>query len=145
MNRPGVGVGIIIENDKGQILVGKRLGHAPPNEKGLFSIPGGHLENGETFEAAAIKEVFEETSLIIKDPKVFCVTNNLKTFELEEKHYVSINLYTNSFEGEAKVKEPAKCAEWIWCDIHNLPQPHFDASEYAIACFREKSFYVINV
>ena len=140
MNRPGVGVGVIIENDKGQILVGKRLGHAP-----FYSIPGGHLENGETFEAAAIKEVFEETSLIIKDPRVFCVTNNLKTYEFEGKHYVSVNLYTNSFVGEAKVMEPTKCSEWIWCDINNLPQPHFDASEYAIACFREKSFYVINV
>ncbi|MDN6109542.1 MAG: NUDIX domain-containing protein, partial [Enterobacterales bacterium] len=44
-----VGVGVIIANPQGQILLGKRCGsHAP-----FWSIPGGHLEEGETFEQAA--------------------------------------------------------------------------------------------
>ena len=58
---------MVIQNEKGEILIGKRTGsHAP-----LYSIPGGHLEQGETFEEAAIKEVREETGLIISNPKVF--------------------------------------------------------------------------
>jgi len=53
MDHPKVGVGIIIQNTKKEILIGKRIGsHAP-----FYSIPGGHLENGETFEEAAIKEI----------------------------------------------------------------------------------------
>jgi 8-oxo-dGTP diphosphatase len=49
-DRPKVGVGIIMQNAQNEILIGKRKGsHAP-----LFSIPGGHLENGETFEEAAV-------------------------------------------------------------------------------------------
>ena len=61
MERPKVGIGVIIENNENKILIGKRKGSHSP----YFSIPGGHLEIGETFEAAAKKEVLEETGLLI--------------------------------------------------------------------------------
>lgn len=42
---PRIGIGVIILNKDGKILVGKRKGsHAQ-----FYSIPGGHLEVGETF------------------------------------------------------------------------------------------------
>lgn len=140
MERPKVGVGIIILNKERKILVGKRIGHAP-----YYSIPGGHLELGESFEEAAIKEVFEETSLRLKNPKVFCVTNNLKTYKLEGKHYVSINLVCEEFEGEPKVMEPNKCESWFWVNPRNLPKPHFDASEWAVECYLKDLFYIENI
>jgi len=53
----------------GQVLIDKREGfHAP-----YFSIPGGYLEHGESFETAAIREVKEETGLDIANPTVLCV------------------------------------------------------------------------
>ena len=111
--------------------------HAP-----YYSIPGGHLELGETFEAAAIKEVLEETGLIIQHPQVFCVTNNLRTYQEEGKHSISVNLYTRQFTGIPMVKEPEKCAGWQWVNPRELPQPHFEASALAITCFLEKRFYL---
>lgn len=140
MERPKVGVGIIIQNEKGEILIGKRRGgHAP-----YYSIPGGHLEVGETFEEAAIKEVLEETGLLIFNPKVFCVTNNLRTYLSEHKHYVSVNLFTRHFEGIVTLKEPEKCESWGWYPIESLPTPQFDASEFAIDCFVKKQFYIAD-
>ena len=54
---PRVGVGVILTNAQGQVLLGKRKGsHAP-----YWSIPGGHLELGESFESAAIREVAERS------------------------------------------------------------------------------------
>jgi len=138
MSQPKVGVGVIIQNVHKEILIGKRIGsHAP-----FYSIPGGHLENGETFEEAAIKEVFEETGLIIKNPIVYGVTNNLRTYKIENKHYVSINLFVNEYEGELENKEPHKCEGWDWYPLSQIPQPHFDASEFAIECFVKKQFYI---
>lgn len=70
-----VGVGVIIVNAAGQILLGKRCGsHAP-----YWSIPGGHVEQGETFEQTAIREVAEECGLHIDAPRFVGVTNNLRT------------------------------------------------------------------
>ena len=57
---PRVGVGVILINGQGQVLLGKRKGsHAP-----YWSIAGGHLELGETFESAAIREVDGEPQLL---------------------------------------------------------------------------------
>lgn len=140
MQRPNVGIGIIIQNAAGEILVGKRKGsHAP-----FFSIPGGHLEMGETFEEGATKEILEETGLVIENPVVIGITNNLRTFESTGIHHISVNLFTNNFEGIPKVMEPKKCEKWIWVNPKDLPQPHFDASEFAVECFLKKQFYIKN-
>lgn len=140
VDRPKVGVGIIIQNAENKILIGKRKGGLAP----LFSIPGGHLENGETFEQAAIKEVLEETGLSISHPKVISVTNNLRTWQTEGKHYISVNLYCNTFTGILEVKEKDKCEWWDWFSLDDIPQPQFDASEFAIECFRKNQFYIEN-
>ena len=86
MNRPYVGVGVILQRADGKILVGKRSAkHAP-----YWSIPGGHLEAGESFAECAIREVAEETGLVISNPQVIALTNNLETFQQEGKHTVSV-------------------------------------------------------
>ena len=134
---PKVGLGVIIVKD-GKILVGKRIGaHAQK-----YSIPGGHVEIGEKFELAAVREIKEETNLDLVNPQVIALTNNLETFEKEGKHYVSVILVAESFSGELKLMEPDKCAEWLWVDPQELPEPHFDASKKGVACFLEKTHYL---
>lgn len=134
---PKVGIGVIIVNNEGKILIGKRINsHAQK-----YSIPGGHLELGETFEAAAIREIKEETNLDIKHPKVIAITNNLETFKNEGLHYISIILLATDYEGCLDNKEHEKCAGWIWCDPKTLPKPHFDASLLGVKCYLKKSFY----
>jgi 8-oxo-dGTP diphosphatase len=135
--KPGVGIGIIIENGKGQILIAKRTGsHAQK-----YSIPGGGLELGETFEAAAIREAMEEHNITLLNPRVIAVTNNLETYRSEGVHYISVIVAAKEFKGVAIIKEPNKCLELIWCDPRTLPQPHFDASRLAIECYLKGSFY----
>jgi len=137
MDIPKVGLGVIIVNPDGKVLVGKRIGsHAQK-----YSIPGGHLDLGETFEAGAIREIKEETNLSIEDPKVIAVTNNLETYQEEGKHYISVVLLVKKYSGELINTEPNKCEGWAWVDPRNLPQPHFDASRLAIECYLRQSFY----
>ncbi len=132
-----VGLGVVIEND-GKILIGKRVSkHAP-----YYSIPGGHLEPGETFEQGAIREIKEETDLEIKNPRVISVTNNLATYKKESRHYISIILLVKEFDGELKVMEPEKNINWQWVDPKNLPQPHFEGSSQGVECYLNKKFYL---
>lgn len=56
-------VGAIITDAAGRLLLVKR-GHEPG--KGLWSIPGGRVEPGETDEQAVIREVCEETGLAVR-------------------------------------------------------------------------------
>ncbi len=131
-----VGLGVVVINQKGQVLIGKRKGFAAK-----YSIPGGHLDAGETFEVGAVREVKEETGMNIKDPKVIAVTNNLETFRETGKHYVSVILLAKTFSDEPRVMEPEKCETWLWCDPAQLPEPHFDASSLAVKCYREGKLY----
>ena len=124
-------------NKEGKILVGKRKGSIAPK----WSIPGGHLELGETFEAGAVREVKEETDLDIKDPQVIAVSNNLETYREEGKHYISVFLLSRIYEGELKNMEPNKCEEWRWVYPKELPQPHFDASRLGVKCYLKQSVY----
>ncbi|SHH19007.1 nucleotide triphosphate diphosphatase NUDT15 [Ferrimonas marina] len=134
---PKVGIGVILVRQDGHILVGKRTtAHAP-----FWSIPGGHLEMGEQFEQTAMREMQEETGLIISEPKVIAVTNNLRTYALEGVHTISVCLVAQHQGGEPQRLEPDKCAEWRWVDPTDLPQPHFDASEQSVACYLEQRFY----
>ena len=135
--RPHVGIGVLLVNPAGQVLIGKREGsHAP-----YFSIPGGYLEPGETFESAAIREVKEETGLDIVNPIVVGVSNNLETWKAEGVHVVSVFLLSKEFSGTLTLMEPDKCSGWQWCDPSRLPEPHFEASRQAIACYLEGKFY----
>jgi 8-oxo-dGTP diphosphatase len=55
-------VGAIITDDGGRFLLIKR-GHDPG--AGLWSLPGGRVEPGETDEQAVVREIREETGLTV--------------------------------------------------------------------------------
>ncbi|MFZ1249763.1 MAG: NUDIX domain-containing protein [Candidatus Saccharimonadales bacterium] len=134
---PGVGVGVIVLNAKGQIMIIRRTGaHAPK-----YSIPGGALELGETFEACAIRELQEECNITIQQPKVIAVTNNLETYAAEGVHFISVILLADNFTGTPQIMEPSKCSELLWADPKALPQPHFDASRMAVQCYIQNICY----
>jgi ADP-ribose pyrophosphatase YjhB (NUDIX family) len=57
-------VGAVVKDDQGRLLLIKR-GHAPG--AGLWSLPGGRIEPGETDTEALVREMREETGLVI-DP-----------------------------------------------------------------------------
>jgi ADP-ribose pyrophosphatase YjhB (NUDIX family) len=56
-------VGAVIKDEHGRLLLIKR-GHEPG--LGLWSIPGGRIEPGETDAEALVREVLEETGLAVE-------------------------------------------------------------------------------
>ena len=56
-------VGAVVTDARGRLLMIKR-GHEPG--AGLWSIPGGRIEPGETDAEALVREMLEETNLIIE-------------------------------------------------------------------------------
>jgi mutator protein MutT len=137
MSHPRVGVGVIIPDDRGHILIMQRTGsHAPK-----YSIPGGKLDLGETFEQAAIREVAEELGITISDPQVVAVTNNLKTYAEDGVHFISVILLASAFEGTPRILEPHKCLGIDWHDPRKLPEPHFDASRLGVNCWLDGIHY----
>src|SRR3989338_9703935 len=84
-----VGVGVMIQNEAGQVLLGLRQGSHGAEE---WSFPGGHIEFGETIAQAAIREVKEETGLDVDEISLISVSDELRYVATEGKHYVVIGL-----------------------------------------------------
>ena len=59
MQRPEVAVGAVCTHAESLLLV--RRGRGPA--AGEWSVPGGHVEGGETLHEAVVRETYEETGL----------------------------------------------------------------------------------
>lgn len=114
-----IGIAVFVFKDA-QFLMGKRLNS---HGAGTWTVPGGHLEFGETFEETARREVLEETSITIKDVRLGALTNDM--FEPEHKHYACIWMTSEYESGTVALMEPDRCIEWKWCDFNTLPAPLF--------------------
>jgi 8-oxo-dGTP diphosphatase len=113
----GVGVGAVIVNDSGEILLLKRM---KDPEKGYWSIPGGTVEFGETIEETIIREVFEEIGVTIEIITLLGITNHI--IPNEGVHWVApAFLVKITHGGIPENKEPQSHEKMNWFPINKIP------------------------
>ncbi len=78
------------------------------------TFPGGHVEKQEAFVDAVIREVYEETGLIIENPAL-CGTKQFQ--EDSDTRYVVLFYKANRFTGELKSSDEG---EVFWINRNDL-------------------------
>jgi len=119
-DRPQVGVGALVIRDGRVLLV--RRGRPPAN--GLWAIPGGRLELGETLQQAAEREVFEETGITIRAGQPFYTFDSIVRDEQGRVryHYVIVDLLAEYVSGEVRPGDDAQDAAWLsLAELERLP------------------------
>lgn len=116
-NHPLVGVGAVIKKGDRVLLVKRNNEPA----KGLWSIPGGLVELGETVRDAVLREVKEETSLSIELGEIIDVMDQIIKDESGRIrfHYVLVDFLARPVDDEAVAK--SECEEvselrWVGAD-----------------------------
>jgi len=135
---PKVGIGVLIQNDKNQVLLGERMGS---HGAGEWCFPGGHLDFGETIAEAAIRETKEETGLDVSECKLISVADELRYIKTDNKHFLNIGIMAKYEGGEPKVMEPNKCKEWKWFSLEELPEKMLEGTELIMKNFKAGEIY----
>jgi 8-oxo-dGTP diphosphatase len=108
---PMIGVHALIVKD-GCVLLVKRA--KEPN-KGMWGIPGGRLELGETYSEAAKRELLEECSIEIEIERLLDVTDYILRDEQHriKYHFVLLYLLARHQKGTVKAQSDAEEAKWV--------------------------------
>lgn len=108
---PQVAVGAVVFRDGSVLLV--RRGNPPA--QGVWAIPGGRVQLGETLKQAAEREILEETGVVIR------AGEPVLTFDVVETdpsgavrfHYVIVDLKAEYVSGKPQAGDDALEARWI--------------------------------
>lgn len=108
---PRVAVGAIVFHEDRILLV---LRGKPPAE-GLWSIPGGSVELGETLQEAAEREIYEETDLVIRAGEPVFTFDSVDRDDKGDVrfHYVIIDLIADYVSGSPRAGDDALDAGWF--------------------------------
>jgi len=107
--RPAVGA-VVFKNN--EVLLVKR---GKPPAEGSWAIPGGSVRLGESLQAAAEREIREETGVIIQAGEPIFVFDTIERDDAGQVrfHYIVIDLIAEYISGEPVPGDDAADARWI--------------------------------
>jgi len=120
--RPRVGVGCVLVSPlhPGCLLIGERQGS---HGAGHWALPGGHLEQNESFAECASKEIVEECGIEIDQSAWTTLFLSNDPMPEEALHYVTIFQIATISDSQSRSivnSEPTKCKGWDWVPFNVL-------------------------
>jgi len=106
---------------------------------GLYSLPGGKIEQGETARQAAIREAQEELGITIEEDNLTCVHVFHRKGDHEE--LFALVFKVTQWQGTPTNKEPNKHDDLQWFTLDKLPTNIIPAHHQALLCSNQNIFY----
>ncbi len=120
----------------GKILLSlrKNTGYAD----GMYSLPAGHVEDGETITDCLVREAKEEIGVTIESRHVSLVH---VMHRKEEDTRMDFFFEVHAWTGEPVNREPDKCGGLLWCPIGALPDTMVPYIRAAIEQWQKGTIY----
>ena len=112
--RPTVAVGAIVFDERGRVLLIQR---GKPPAAGLWTVPGGRVELGESLTAAVEREVLEETGVTVECGALVEVVERITREDDATWHYVILDYLAIAKSHAAPVRgDDAADVRWFGID-----------------------------
>lgn len=128
----GVGIGAIVHDGKGNILLMKR-GPKARDEQGRWDICGGAVEFGESIDEAILRELNEELCTKPIDIEFLSAYDVHREFSGTHTHWIQLIHSVKVKPNTVKIGEPHKISEIGWFTIDSLPSPQHSQLHRAMA------------
>ena len=131
-------LGALIFDDQSRVFLSKR-GHKAKNEVGLWEIPGGAIEFGETIKEGLKREVKEEFDIEVEAGELLQLVDHL--IPSEKQHWVSPTYVCKIVRGVPKIMEPDKCEEIGWFSFDEAEKLQLSlVTQQDLKLLREKKY-----
>ena len=110
MQTPKAGTCAILLNEAGEVLLTRRA------DNGQWCLPGGHLDFGETVEQCAVREVYEETGLLVQIERLVGVYSHPippGQGVPVPRHYVILGFLCRAAGGELRLSDETSEARYF--------------------------------
>ena len=109
------GVHVLLERG-GEVLLMRRAGTGFFD--GLYSLPGGHVEEGESLRATAVREMREELGIELAEASLEVLG---VVHRRSDTNRIDFFLRAQAWLGEPQIAEPNKCDDLRWFARNALP------------------------
>jgi 8-oxo-dGTP pyrophosphatase MutT (NUDIX family) len=123
---------------RGEVLLLKRANTG--YRDGEYGLVAGHVEAGETFTQAMLREAREEVGLELSanDLEVVHVMHRKSLVDQSER--VDVYFKARQWQLEPHNCEPGKCTELKWSDLNELPENTVPSVRFALSQFKEQYY-----
>lgn len=125
---PKVAVGAVVGNDRGEILLVQRA------DNGVWLYPTGWADVGYSASEVAVKEVLEETGMVVEPVRLIAVLDGLRL------GFTRVPLYSLVFHcrvvGGELCRHPLECLDVGWFAETSLPTPLAGATRWSVPAFQ---------
>ncbi len=107
---------------------------------GHYTVPAGHIDEGELPKKTVIREVSEEIGVKISEDTV-TFAHVMYRIADDDKTYIDYFFTVDDWTGEPQIKEPHKCDDLQWVDRDSLPENTLNGVVLAMRNIRNKELF----
>ncbi len=108
-------------------------------EDGKYSVPAGHVEAGETFSEALIREVGEEVGITLDSHQVRL--GHIMHRKSSDSERIDVFFVAEVWRGDITNREPEKCDDLDWFAFDQLPENTIPYIRQALMNIQSGVFY----